>query len=47
MLFGLHRALKAGETITFTLVFEKGGEVTVPFEVRDARSAAPAPMRGH
>jgi copper(I)-binding protein len=40
MLIGLRRALKAGETITFTLFFEKSGEVTVPFQVRDARAQA-------
>jgi hypothetical protein len=38
MLIGLRRALKAGDTVTFTLVFEKSGEVTVPFQVRDARA---------
>ena len=40
MLIGLRQPLKAGDTVTFTLVFEESGEVAVPFEVRDARTQA-------
>ncbi|WP_199261830.1 copper chaperone PCu(A)C [Paracoccus binzhouensis] len=35
-----------GETVETTLVFEKAGEITLPFEVR-AMSAAPAAHQGH
>lgn len=40
MLIGLKQALKAGDKIPVTLVFEKGGpmEMTVPVEVRAAGS---------
>ena len=37
MLIGLRGPLATGETVTFTLVFANGGEVVVPFAVRDAR----------
>jgi copper(I)-binding protein len=43
MLMGLRRALKAGDVVTFTLVFEQSGPVTVPFQVRDARAQAQQP----
>jgi copper(I)-binding protein len=38
MLIGLRHALKAGDSVMFTLIFENGGEVIVPFQVRDARA---------
>lgn len=47
MLIGLRRPLAAGDTVTFTLVFEKSGEVTVPFTVRDARAQPPAEPSTH
>lgn len=47
MLMGLHHPLKAGDTITFTLVFESSGEVAVAFQVRDARAPAPSHSSSH
>ncbi len=45
MLIGLKRALKAGETIDATLVFEKAGEVKVSIPVVDR--AAAMKQEGH
>lgn len=47
MLMGLHHPLKAGDTVSFTLVFENGGEITVPFQVRDARAPTAAQPPSH
>lgn len=47
MLMGLRRPLKAGDAVTFTLVFETSGEVVVPFQVRDARAPAQPQRSSH
>ena len=40
MLIGLKRALKAGETLEATLIFQKAGEVKVSIPVVDRAPAA-------
>jgi copper(I)-binding protein len=40
MLIGLNRQLKAGDTLSLTLKFEKAGDVRVDAPVRDAAAAA-------
>lgn len=47
MLMGLRHGLKAGDVVTFTLIFEKSGEVAVPFQVRDARAHAQPQPSSH
>lgn len=40
MLMGLHAPLRAGDKFTFTLVFEKAGEIEVTVDIVDARKEA-------
>lgn len=46
MLIGLHDALKAGQTFSLTLVFEKAGRRQVQVEVRDLRGSGMGGMKG-
>jgi copper(I)-binding protein len=47
MLEGLRQPLKRGETIPLTLVFEKGGEITVKVTIEAAGARAATKAHGH